>query len=40
MTHAANFRGGKTNILMYLQWYVRLVTTISRHLWTIFSTLF
>jgi len=31
----ADFRRSKTNLLMYLQWYIWLVTLISRQLWTI-----
>jgi len=35
---AADFRKVKTNLLMYLQWCIRLVTAISRQLWTILSS--
>jgi len=34
----ADLRRGKTNLLMYLQWYIRLVTATSRQLWTISSS--
>jgi len=33
----ADYRRGKSNLLMYLQWHIRLVTAISRQLWTILS---
>jgi len=34
----ADLRGRKTNLLMYLQWYIRLVIAISRQSWTILSS--
>jgi len=36
----ADFRRSKMNLLMYLQWYNRLLTAISRQLWTILSSQF
>jgi len=37
----AHFRRSKTNWLMYLQWYyLRLVTAMSRQLWTIWNSKF
>jgi len=36
----ADFRRSTTNLLMYLQWYIRLVSAISRQLWTILSSQF
>jgi len=36
----AKFHRSLTNLLMHLQWYIRLVTIISKQLWTILSILF
>jgi len=34
----ADFRRSTTNLLMYLQWYIRLIIACSRQLWTILSS--
>jgi len=34
----ANFHWSKTKLLMYSQWYIRLVIAISRKWWTIWSS--
>jgi len=33
----ADFRRSKTNLLMYLQWCIRLVTACSKQWWTILN---
>jgi len=34
----ADIRRSKTNLLMYLQWYIGVITATSRQFWTISSS--